>query len=172
MLIVFSGLPGTGKTTIASGIAARLRAVYLRIDVVEQAMRDEGFTSQQLGRSGYTIANALALSNLRCGGTVVADCVNPVIESRLAWAEVAKSAGVALLNIHVFCSDSREHRRRVEERQGDIVGLLPPTWQSVLNHQYDEWDGSVLRLDTALMSPASAIEFIIQKAFSGVQPKH
>ncbi|MFO7481079.1 AAA family ATPase, partial [Oceanibaculum nanhaiense] len=32
MLIVFGGLPGTGKTTLSRALADRLRAVYLRID--------------------------------------------------------------------------------------------------------------------------------------------
>ncbi len=40
MLIVFSGLPGTGKTTIANDLAATTGAVYLRIDTIEQAIRN------------------------------------------------------------------------------------------------------------------------------------
>ncbi len=39
MLIVFSGLPGTGKTTIAQAVVRRCGAVYLRIDTIEQALR-------------------------------------------------------------------------------------------------------------------------------------
>ena len=77
MLIVFSGLPGTGKTTIASELARRTNAVYLRIDVIEQALRDAKVLTGDVGASGYGLANALALSNLRLGQTVIADCVNP-----------------------------------------------------------------------------------------------
>lgn len=40
MLIIFSGLPGSGKSTIARALAQRLGAVYLRIDTIEQAIRD------------------------------------------------------------------------------------------------------------------------------------
>lgn len=63
MLIVFSGLPGTGKTTIASDLTTRTRAVYLRIDTIEQAIRNSGALAKDVGRSGYMVANELALSN-------------------------------------------------------------------------------------------------------------
>ena len=60
MLIVFSGLPGTGKTTIAQELARQIRAVYLRIDVIEQTLRDAGVLAGDVGASGYAVANALA----------------------------------------------------------------------------------------------------------------
>ncbi|CAN7471357.1 hypothetical protein LJR034_003058 [Caballeronia sp. LjRoot34] len=37
MLIAFGGEPGTRKTTIAQALARKLAAVYLRIDMLEQA---------------------------------------------------------------------------------------------------------------------------------------
>lgn len=157
MLIVFSGLPGTGKTTIARELARQTAAVYLRIDVIEQALRDAGVSP---GASGYGVANALALSNLRLGHTVVADCVNPVQESRAAWTASAATAGVALIDIHVVCSDAQEHRRRVEHRSGDVPGLTPPTWQSVLGHEYEAWESAPLTVDTAHMTSAQAVETI------------
>lgn len=53
MLIVFSGFPGTVRTTISSDLASRTSAVYLRMDTIEQAIRDSGAIATDVGRSGY-----------------------------------------------------------------------------------------------------------------------
>ncbi|TDV50187.1 putative kinase [Pseudomonas graminis] len=162
MLIVFSGLPGTGKTTLAKGLAATLGAVYVRIDTIEQALRDSADFAGDVGRTGYLIAYELAASNLGLGGTVVVDCVNAVMESRRAWSAISSRSGAPLVNIQVICSDTTEHRRRVETRQVDIPGLTPPDWQSVMNHDYEPWDTDPFTVDTALNSPAQALAAIAE----------
>jgi predicted kinase len=163
MLIVFSGLPGTGKTTIAKSLATRLGATCLRIDTIEQAIRNAGVLADDVGTSGYRVAYELAVNNLRPGHSVVVDCVNPVEESRQAWADIAARSGVPLLNIEVICSDRREHRRRVEQRKSDITGLTPPTWSSVANHEYEAWTQPILCLDTANVSVDQAVEIVVRQ---------
>ena len=63
MLIIFAGLPGVGKSEIARELARQLGAVYLRIDSIEQALRDSGLATGSLDDSGYRIAYALAEDN-------------------------------------------------------------------------------------------------------------
>jgi len=157
MLIVFGGLPGTGKTTISRTLARRLRAVHLRIDVIEQAIGNAGVLAGGVGAAGYAVANALAEANLAGGLSVVADCVNPVRESRLAWRAIAASAKVPLVEVEVVCSDVEEHRRRVEARASDVPGLVPPDWSSVSRHPYEAWTEPHVVLDTARLSPNAAI---------------
>jgi hypothetical protein len=84
-----------------------------------------------------------------------------VAESRQAWADVAACADAALLNIEVICSDLQEHRRRVEQRQSDVPGLIPPSWQSVLDHDYEPWLPAPLTVDTAQLSIDQAVELIL-----------
>jgi predicted kinase len=67
MLIIFGGLPGTGKTVIAQQLARELGAVYLRIDSMEQAIRDSGFVGKSIDDAGYRIGYAVAEDNLRLG---------------------------------------------------------------------------------------------------------
>ncbi|QJI37126.1 AAA family ATPase [Pseudomonas sp. ADAK13] len=163
MLIVFSGLPGTGKTTTASDLATRTSAVYLRIDTIEQSIRNSGAVAQDVGRSGYMVANELALSILRFGSTEIVDCVNPVIESRKAWSDIAARSGAPLVNIQVICSDKHEHQRRLETRKIDIPKLTPPTWQSVLDQEYEAWENALFTIDTTLTSPAKAVAMITER---------
>ncbi|HEY5227172.1 MAG TPA: AAA family ATPase, partial [Opitutaceae bacterium] len=140
MLIVFGGLPGTGKTTLARALARDLGATYLRVDEIEQAMRDWGLTSDEVGVSGYCVGYALAESNLRLGAVVVADSVNPMRVTRASWRDVAERASVKIVEVEIICTDKVEHRRRAESRDGDISGLLLPTWQQITERSYDAWD--------------------------------
>ena len=61
MLIVLSGLPGVGKTTIARELACSLAAVYVRIDSIEQALRQAGLAVEA---EGYAVAHAVAADNV------------------------------------------------------------------------------------------------------------
>ena len=60
MLIIFGGLPASGKTTIARDLARQLGATYLRIDTIEQAFRECATVSQPIHDEGYRVAYAIA----------------------------------------------------------------------------------------------------------------
>ena len=45
MLVIFGGLPATGKTAIARELARQIGGVHLRIDSIEQAIRAFGMAS-------------------------------------------------------------------------------------------------------------------------------
>jgi predicted kinase len=158
MLVVFGGLPGTGKTELAKALAQRRRAAYLRVDAVEQALRVA--IGLDVGASGYAVAQAIAHSNLAIGLDVVADCVNPVPDSRRAWRQIARTLGRPIVEVELVCSDTAEHRRRVETRCSDIEGLVLPTWSSVEAHPYIAWTEPHLVVDTALLSFAEALDAI------------
>ncbi|WP_187437077.1 AAA family ATPase [Bradyrhizobium rifense] len=146
ILIVFGGLPGTGKTTLSRELTKRLGATYIRVDAIEQTLRAAG---HDVGPMGYVIANALAAENLRLGRVVVADCVNPVPASRDGWRQTAMQASARIAEIEVVCSDVALHRQRAEARTSDIAGLKLPTWQDIVGRHYEPWDRDHLVLDTA-----------------------
>jgi predicted kinase len=152
MLIVFGGLPGTGKTTIARELASQLGAVYLRIDSIEQAIRESDLSGALLDDRGYRVAYAVAEDNLCLGRTVIADCVNPIQLTRDAWIDVARRAHVRAVEVEVVCSDALEHRRRVETRVTDVPGLKLLAWEDVASRAYDPWNRERIVLDTAARS--------------------
>lgn len=147
MLYTFAGLPGTGKSTLASALVQELRAAYVRVDVVEQAMRNAGVWVD--GPGGYLVCYALTKQNLRLGVDVVADSVNPLLVTRQAWRDVAQSLAVPFVEIEVVCSDKQEHRRRVESRVVNVEGLVLPTWEEVGERPYEGWDRHHIVIDTA-----------------------
>jgi predicted kinase len=165
MLIVFAGLPGTGKTTVSRAVAGELDAVYLRVDTIEQAIIGVCPTID-IGPAGYIVANAIAEANLKLGRRVVVDCVNPVFESRLAWREVAGRTSARLIEIEIICSDRLEHRRRVETREADIPGHTLPSWEAVVAHRYEEWDRPRVIVDTASGGPAYAVAAVLAEVSS------
>jgi predicted kinase len=65
VLLIFSGLPGSGKSTLARAIAGNLGAIYLRIDTIEQGLRD--LCSVDVRAEGYRLAYRVAADNLRVG---------------------------------------------------------------------------------------------------------
>lgn len=85
MIIVISGLPGTGKTALAKELARRTNAVHLNADDVRADLSlDLGFSiedrKEQARRLG---AVARLLSNQ--GQTVVVDFVNPTGDTRQSF---------------------------------------------------------------------------------------
>ena len=75
----FSGLPGTGRTTLAQALARSLNAGYARIDKIVNALLIEDGDVLVASGAGYRVAYAMAEDNLRPGETVIADSA-PYIE--------------------------------------------------------------------------------------------
>ena len=158
-LFIFSGLPGTGKTTLSQQLAQSVNAVYLRIDTIEQALRD--LCQLEVKGEGYRLSYRIATDNLRLGINVVADSCNPLDLTRREWEQVAERNGAAFVNIEVICSDLKEHRRRIESRSSTVPGLRLPTWQDVENREYHEWLCDRIIIDMAGRPKAECFDVLM-----------
>ncbi|MGI9327004.1 MAG: AAA family ATPase [Pseudomonadales bacterium] len=151
ILYIFAGLPGSGKTTLSQMLSSHTRALHLRIDTIEQALRD--LCGLQVEGEGYRLAYRIAAENLGLGLSVVSDSCNPIELTRREWEQVAQSQGANSVNIEVICSDVAEHMNRLEGRVSTIPGLVLPTWEEVLHREYDRWRRERIVIDTAGQAP-------------------
>jgi predicted kinase len=162
VLIVVGGLPATGKSTVASALVRRTGFAYLRVDRIEQAIIGSAELRPPLGPVGYMVAYDVAAEQLRHGVSVVAECVNPLGVTRDAWRDIAAGHGARLIEVELICTDLAAHRTRVQTREVDIPGLALPSWQQVLDRDYEPWGRDHLVLDTATQPPAAVVETILR----------
>jgi adenylylsulfate kinase-like enzyme len=90
--ILIMGLPGAGKTTLATVLAPLLNAVVFNADAVRANLsRDLGFTHkdrvEHARRMGW-ICDRIA----EAGGTVIADFICPTDETRAAFRSASRFA--------------------------------------------------------------------------------
>ncbi len=153
-LIILSGLPGTGKSTLATGLSQALSLPVFSVDPIEAAMWRGGISKTQTGIAAYEIAATLADDHLRLGHSVIIDAVNPVEAPRAVWRKLAETHHVRLILIECVCSDAIIHRQRIETRIRAIDGMPEVTWSRVLERraEYEAWTDARLVLDTATWS--------------------
>lgn len=146
-LYIFSGLPASGKSTLSQLLAAKIGAMYVRIDTVEQGLRD--LCNFKVEGEGYRLSYRLIKDNLKLGIDCISDSCNPIELTRLEWQQVATSVGAKFVNIEVTCSDTVEHMNRVETRSSEVENLALPDWQQVKNRHYEAWETDVITIDTS-----------------------
>jgi len=146
---VLSGLPGTGKSGIADGLARALRLPVLSVDPIESAIVGSGIPrSFETGLAAYQVAHDLADAMLAHGMTPVIDAVNSVEPAREMWRSLARRHEAQLRIIECVISDPAVHEARVAARRRGLA-IPEPGWQDVVNRrsEWTPWPERHLTLD-------------------------
>jgi len=106
-IIVVSGLPVSGKSTLAEGLAKKLNYLLLSVDPIESAIIQSGVKrSFVTGLAAYKIVESVANENLQLNNSVIIDAVSGVPEAKQMWRELAKHHQAKLFIIECSCSDA------------------------------------------------------------------
>ncbi|WP_319475922.1 AAA family ATPase [Marispirochaeta aestuarii] len=161
VLYIFSGLPAVGKSSLAKLLAREICASYIRVDTIEQGLRD--LCSCKVEGEGYRLAYRTAADNLKLGISVVSDSCNPWTLTRREWENLAIENRAEFINIEVLCSDEDEHRKRAENRIAEIEGLNLPSWEEIRKRDYHPWNKEIITVDTAGKTVRQSFEELVSK---------
>lgn len=175
MLIVISGLPATGKTTLAVALARHIGAVHLSVDSVEDALLrcglEHGWTT---GVAAYEAVGAAAQQNLSLGLTVVVDAVNDSEAARQVWRDAASRSGVAVRFVLLQPPENADHQRRLRVRRRGLDHVREPSWSQVEVRAagYEAWPGEPLEVstDTPVEQLVHRVEHELSLGRSGLAP--
>jgi predicted kinase len=118
MLVLVCGHPGTGKSTVAEGIADRLDARLLRTDVVRKELYPDPEYTDAESASVYDELFDRARTSAEDGRHIVLDGTFRHKPLRERAAAVATEAGVEFSLVRVVC-DEETVRERIRARDDD-----------------------------------------------------
>ena len=156
-IVLITGLPGSGKSTVAAAAAEHLGAPVLAwdwamagltpFDLVQEALR--GLDPRTYADVGWSVLLNLGVAQIRQGRSAVLDGVARQRQIEAARA-VAAREGARLVVVLVRCPDEAVHRQRIEGRRRDIPGWHELAWADVARSR-SRWvdpEGVDLELDS------------------------
>ena len=150
-LIVFSGLPGTGKSTLAEAAGRQLRVPVFAADWLLGSLTPfGGYHLDELLKTGAELLTTLAFRQLELGQSAILDFPAEDLASRTRWRSLADAAGAEFRVVVCACSDRELHGARLERRERGIPGWHEGgNWANVERRlaEFPPWTGEVLTID-------------------------
>ncbi len=152
-LIIFSGLPGTGKSSLAEAVGKTFGIPVFAKDWLEASLLRSGLKTthadKSLGFAGYELLTVLAERQLMLEQSVILDSVAASQTIRDTWYLLAEQYHAHYRVIECICSDESLHRARLKERKRNIPGWHELEWSEVerVKAYYLPWEEERLVLD-------------------------
>lgn len=153
-LIIFTGLPGTGKSLLAESIGKIIGVPVFAKDWLEATLLRSGLgkTStdrKAVGYAGYELLSTLAQRQLSLEQSVILDSVASFERIRKQWRELAAQYHAQWYVIECICSVELLHRQRLSSRKRSIPGWHELDWTAVkrVKNYYEPWHEERLILD-------------------------
>lgn len=138
-LVIFSGLPGAGKSTLANKLARELRWPLLSIDDVIGDMPENA--GIEFWDSSITILLDLIETQLKLGIDVIVDSVFMNMDRHHAQ-ELARKHSARFLPVYVYVSDENVWKERVTNRSKELNNPDVATWERIQHQRkgFREWE--------------------------------
>ncbi len=155
-LIVLSGLPGTGKSTLAEAVGKKFSIPVFAKDWLEATLvRSELASSnpnKPLGSAGYELLTTLAERQLLLGQSVILDSVAGTQTIRDAWYRLSQQYQADWRVIECIFSDEAFHRSQLTKRERKIPGWHELQWSDVekVKGYFAPWEEERLVLDLVI----------------------
>lgn len=155
-VIIFTGLPGTGKSTLADQVARTVGAPAFAADWLMGALKP---ALVKLDRAEYLAVRSellatLVTRQLMLGQDAIVDAL--VSESQVAaWRETAARFSARWYLIECICSDEVIHRERIEGRIRGIPGWHEVGWDFVERMRAELSLLTAVRLTIDAMEPVA-----------------
>lgn len=118
VLVLLSGLPGTGKTTFAASLASRLDARVLESDHVRRELFPRRRYTRKESRMVFATVRERAEAQLEQGRDVIIDATNLRERERLGFWRLAERWGATVAAVRLTAPDDILRERLSREREG------------------------------------------------------